>query len=166
MFLYLIKLKDFLDAKSWSNQYVNKVRKFSVEDVIHPLIERDLIINLNQPGEYYPEFLLPSEGGTDLFATYMMGEEFWDTYPKLLPIGHGGQFVARAGIEKEDFIDEYLRKIDYDPSIHIKVMKMLSVYEAMVKAGQINGHKIVNFMREEMWQVVPDEDKPTFGRIV
>ena len=164
MFLYLVKLKDFLDPKSYSNQYVAKIQTFSVEKVVAPLIERGLLINLNTPGEFYPEFLMPSEDGDKLFATYIMAEEFWNSYPKLLPLGNGANFVARAGIEKEDFCDEYLRKIDYDPAIHIKVMNKLSTYESMVKAGKINGHKIVNFLREEMWEVVPDEDAPKFGR--
>jgi hypothetical protein len=166
MFLYLVKMKDFQDAKSWSNQYVIRVKKFSVEDVVHPLIERDYLINLNQPGEYYPEFLVVSESGDGLFATYMMGQELWDAYPKMLPIGHGGSFVARAGIEKDDLIEEYLRKIDHDPGVHVTVMRKLKVYEAMVRSGNINGHKIVNWVRETMWEVVPDEDKPEFGRIV
>jgi len=166
MFLYLVKMKDFLDGKSWSNQYVTKIQKFNVEQVIHPLIERGLLMNLNQPGEYFPEFLMASEEGDALFATYMMGQELWDEYPKMLPIGHGGSFVARAGIEKDDMIDEYLRKIDHDPNTHIKVMKKLKVYEEMVRNGSINGHKIVNWVREMMWEVVPEEDVPKFGRDV
>ncbi len=166
MFLYLIKLKDFLDAKSWSNQYVTKIQKFSVERVIHPLCEDEWLINLNQPGEYYPELLMPSEKGDQLFATYMMGQELWDEYPKLLPLGHGSSFVARAGIEKDDLINEYLIRIDHDPTRHLEVMKKLKRYESMVKNGEINGHKIGNFVKEEMWQVVPEEDRPTFGRQV
>jgi len=166
MFLYLIKLKDFLDPKSWSNQYVTRVQKFSVERVIQPLIESEWLINLNQPGEYYPELMMPSEKGDKLFATYMMGAELWDAYPKLLPLGNGSSFVARAGIEKDDLIDEYLRKIDHDPMRHLEVMDKLSRYESMVKNGEINGHKISNWIKEEMWQVVPDEDKPKFGKSV
>ncbi len=166
MFLYLIRMKDFLDPKSWSNQYVVKIQKFSVEGVIHPLIESELLINLNQAGEYYPEMMMATEKGDGLFATYMMGEELWDCYPKMLPIGHGGSFIARAGIEKDDLIEEYLKKIDHDPIIHIRVMKRLGLYEQMVRAGEINGHKIVNWVREMMWEIIPDEEKPKFGRNV
>lgn len=164
VFLYLIKLKDFTDPKSWSNQYVTKVQKFSVEKVISPLLERDLLMNLNSPGEFYPEFLVPTEAGEQLFATYAMAEEFWAAYPKLLPIHGSGNFVSRSGIEKDAFVDEYLSKIAHDPTVHMSIMSKLPIYEAMVKAGKINGHKIVNFVREELWEAVPDEDKPVFGR--
>ncbi len=164
MFLYLIKLKDFTDPKSWSNQYVTRVQKFSVEKVISPLLERDLLMNLNSPGEFYPEFLVPTDEGEKLFATYAMAEEFWAAYPKLLPIHGSGNFVARAGIDKDDFVDEYLRKIEHDPSVHMMIMKKLTIYEDMVKAGKINGHKISNFISQEIWEAIPDEDKPVFGR--
>jgi len=165
MFMYLIKLKDFLDPKSWSNQYVTKIQKFSVEKVIYPLIEKGWLMNLNQQGEYYPELIMVSEEGDHLFATYQMGEELWDNYPKLLPIG-SGSFVARAGIEKDDLIDEYLRKIGYDPGLHEKVMEKLKAYEDMVKAGEINGHKISNWVKESIWETIPDEHGPKFGTSV
>lgn len=165
MFLYLIKLKDFLDPKSWSNQYVTKVQTFSVEGVIHPLVERGWLINLNQPGEYYPELMMASEEGDGLFATYMMGEELWNSYPSTFPIGQGGMFIARAGIERDDLIEEYLKKIDHDPIIHVRVLKRLKLYEQMVHNGQINGHKIVNFVKEMLWEAIPDkEEGPKFGK--
>ena len=164
VFLYLIKLKDFTDPKSWSNRYVVKVQKFSVEKVISPLIERGLLMNLNSEGEYYPEFLVCTEDGEKLFATYAMAEEFWAAYPKLLPIHGSGNFVARAGIDKDSFIDEYLIKIDHDPVLHESIMRKLPIYEDMVKAGKINGHKISNFISQELWEAVPDEDRPAFGR--
>jgi hypothetical protein len=164
MCLYLMKMKDFLDPKSWSNQYVNKIEKLNLEEVIQPLIERGLLMNLNKPGEYYPEFMMPTEEGDKLFATQMMGEEFWNAYPSTLPIGNGGKFISRAGIEKGDLVDLYLRKIDHDPSIHVQVMKKLKVYESMVVSGEINGHKISNWVNEQLWEAIPEDNVPKFGR--
>jgi hypothetical protein len=166
MFLYLIKMKDFMDPKSWSNQYVNKVKKFNLEEVIEPLIERGWLMNLNKAGEYYPEFMMTSEDGEGLFATQLLGEEFWDAYPMQLPIGNGGKFISRAGIEKGDFIDLYLRKIDHDPMIHVTVMRRLKVYEGMVISGEINGHKIGNWVNEQLRETIPDVNKPKFGTSV
>jgi len=165
-FLYLVRMKDFMDKDSWSNQYVDKIQKFSLERVLDPLIEKDLLFNLNKAGEYWPEFLMPTKKGEELFATEMMGEEFWDNYPKSLPIGQGGRFIARAGIEKGDLIDLYLKKIDYNPSKHAEVMGKLKIYESMVIKGQINGHKIVNWVKEELWSAIPDKDEPLFGKEV
>lgn len=163
MYLYLMKMKDFMDPKSWSNQYVNQVQKFSLKEVVQPLIDRGWLMNLNKPGEYYPEFMMPTEEGDTLFATQVMGQEFWDAYPTTLPIGNGGKFISRAGIEKGDFIDLYLRKIDHDPAIHVKVMRRLKVYEGMVITGEINGHKIGNWVNEQLWETIPDVNTPKFG---
>jgi hypothetical protein len=166
MFLYLIKLKDFLEPKSVSNQYINKVRKFSVEEVVNPLIEGGWLTNFNSEGEYFPELMMATEQGDNLFANYLMGDEFWNAYPAMFPIGNGGKFIARAGIEKDDLIDEYLKKISFDPIKHELVMKRLKIYESLVKKGELNGHKIVDWTRQEMWELIPDNEKPKFGRII
>ena len=163
MLLYLLKMKEFEDPRSVSNQYITQVEVFSAERVIIPLEQAGYIINLNSSGEYYPEFLVPTDKADEIFANELMGEELWNAYPKTFPIDGSGQFLARVGIEKEEFIDEYLRKINYDPTLHKTVMKRLGVYERMVKEGKLNGYKIVDWMRQRMWEVVPDEDTPKFG---
>ncbi len=165
MFLFMIKMKEFVNPKSWANQYIKKVQKFSVERVIQPVVDRDYVINLNKDGQYYPEFLVISEIADGIFATYQMGEEFWKAYPKLLPWIGGSNFVSRSGIEREDLIELYLQKIEHSPEKHVDVMNRLVLYEQQVRKGAINGHKIDAFVSQMLWEVV-DIKKPhgQFGK--
>lgn len=167
MFLYMIKMKDFVEKNSWGNQYIAKVQKFSVERVIVPVIEREYVLNLNTAGNYYPEFLVISESADGIFATYQMGEELWESYPKLLPLSGGSNFVSRAGIEKDDLIETYLRRIEHSPEKHVDVMQRLVLYEQQVRKGAMNGAKIGDFVKQSLWEVV-NIDKPhgSFGRQV
>lgn len=163
MFLFLTVKHEFADKKSIGWEYIKHVGKFEYSRVIEPLINRGYILDLNSEGKKFPEFFVPSERTEKLFASTRMGEEFWDAYPKVLPLGGKGSFVSRAGIQKDDLIEEYLRKINYDPDTHITVMSKLRAYENMVKKGKINGHKIVNFVREEIWEVIEDKDVEDAG---
>lgn len=164
MMLSMVRLKDFVDPKSWSNQYFNKIGRFSKERVLDPLLERNYMINLNQPGEYFPEFFVITDKGEEMFATYMMGLEFWESYPRTLPLSNGSNFVSRAGIDRDDLIELYLKKIEHDPKKHFDVMRRTKIYERMVKGGKINGHKIGTYVSECLWEVVDLNDQPKFGK--
>ena len=158
LFLNMIRLKDFVDPKSWANQYLNKVGRFSKEKVLDPMVERGFLMNLNQPGEFYPEFYVVTDNGEAMFATYAMGEELWEAFPKTLPISGGGRFVSRAGIEKDELIELYLRQIEHDPKTHFDAMRRMMIYARKVNRGEINGCKIGDFVKQKLWEIIePNE---------
>ena len=167
LMLSMVRSKGFVDPKSWASQYINKIGKLSKERVLDPLINKGYMLNLNQQGEYYPEFYVITDKGEELFATYAMGLEFWEYYPKTLPLSSGSNFVSRSGIDKEDLIELYLRKIQHDPANHFDVMRRTKIYERKVRKGEINGHKIVDYVKNELWEIVDVnelEGKSRFGR--
>jgi hypothetical protein len=99
-----------------------------------------------------------TDKGDELFATYIMGKEFWDAFPKMLPISGGGKFVSRAGIEEEELIELYLKKIEYDPVKHFDAMRRMMIWTHRVNRGEINGCKVGDFVRQKIWEVIEDDD--------
>jgi hypothetical protein len=170
-FMYLIARKDFhlADKVSLGKQYMKLGYIFKPED-IRQLEEREFIDDFNQPGKYYPEMYLLKEKMLQVFATEEMGEELWDKYPATFRLNEkGSRFIARAGGDKDELITLYLKKINYSTKRHLFVMEQLPRFISLVDAGEINGYKIGDFIRQELWdtiaQIMSEKRKGgSFGR--
>jgi hypothetical protein len=84
-----------------------------------------------------------------------MAEELWDSYPGALPLSGGGMFIARKGPDKYDVLRLYLDRINNDPRKHEFVLEQLKVYVKLVLDSKINGHRIHDWISNEMWDIIP-----------
>lgn len=155
-FMYLIARSDFhqSDKASLGRQYIKLGYVFKPE-VIRDLEKRGFIDDLNSPGQYFPELYMLKEKVQRVFANYEMAEELWETYPATFRLGAGGQrFVARAGGDKDELLALYLKKINFSAKKHGFVMEQLRRYVSMVDSAEINGYKLGDFIRQELWDTV------------
>lgn len=172
-FMWLLLRKDWNRPykESLSKQYLTQVSKFTQKD-IDDLEDKGMIDNLNYPPNTLPEmYIVKDHISHEIFATDDDGEELWKTYPATFPLSSGGTFVARAGGDKDDLIEKYLKKINHSPSKHKFVMRQVKVYKELVRQGRINGHKISDFIGLELWNTIAEinekevkEKGGTFGR--
>jgi hypothetical protein len=155
-FLYLVARRDYHlpVAESLLKQYVEVVQVFDAKDV--GVLERaGFLIDLNNPGHYYPEMFALADKAKDLFVSYSMAEELWEHYPVTFPLyDKGSVFLSRTGGDKEDLMDEYMRRIDYNAEIHRFVLEQLEIYKDLVRRGKMNGYKISDWIRMELWKEV------------
>ena len=166
LLLYLLNQKDFT-PNSLLVKYINKFGFFS-QKMLKDLEKKKFIENFNSPGEYLPEMYVLRDRARLMFANEELGEEFWNSYPAVFSLNNKHtNFIARAGAEKEYVISEYLRRIDYSVDKHKEVLKQVAKYKSLVQRGLINGYKIVDFVKSEIWGVVAeieDNNDKTFGR--
>lgn len=168
-FMWLITRKDFtLPLKySYAKQYLKHCGKFK-EELVQNLVERGLIDDFNTEGKSLPEmFLVRDHILKEFYVDEAAGEELYNSYPATFPLAGGGSFIARAGGDKEDLIATYLKRIRNNPDKHKFVMGQLSRYIDLVKAGKINGHKISDWITQELWDTVAnikEKGTTTFGR--
>jgi hypothetical protein len=97
---------------------------------------------------------LTEEFREDIFANTDMGEELYSAYPATFNLSGGGMFVARTGMEKHLMIECYLTKIGRNSEKHKFVMRQLEKYIKLVQANKINGHKLSDWILNEMWETV------------
>ena len=79
----------------------------------------------------------------------------------------GTNFIARAGADKNHVISEYLTRIGRSSKKHKFVMEQLSKYKSLIKRRLINGYKISDFVKMELWDVIASLDAGSdaeFGR--
>jgi hypothetical protein len=84
-----------------------------------------------------------------------MAEELWDNYPGALPLGGGGMFIARKGIDKYEVLQLYLDRIKNSEEKHKFVLEQLKIYVKLVLDSKINGHRIHDWISNEMWDIIP-----------
>lgn len=160
-FLYTLARKDFhkSDKNSILRRYIKEVGKFSI-DAIFTLVEKGFVDDMNSPGEAYPELFMLSAKARQLFADYDMAEDLWNAYPVTFPLyDKGTRFLARSGGDKEELCNEYLRRIKNSTSKHNFVIEQLEVYKGLVNRGELNGYKISDWIRMELWDSVKDYNK-------
>jgi hypothetical protein len=168
-FMWLIARKDFTNPLkySYAKQYIKSCGKFN-DDLVQVLVEKNMIEDFNTPGNSLPEMYMVKENIlSEFFIDESAGEELYNRYPATFPLAGGGSFVARAGGDKEDLIAIYLKRIKNNPEKHKFVMGQLRRYIELVKCGKINGHKISDWIQQELWDTVANiEEKGavTFGR--
>lgn len=168
-FMWLLSRKDFNKPlkHSYARKYVTECGPFKMES-IQDLATRRLIEDFNSEGESLPEMYIVREDLVNEFAAdETAGEELWNAYPATFPLSNGGSFISRAGGDKEDLIAVYIKRIKNNPTKHKFVMAQLERYKEKVKLGKINGHKISDWITQELWESVADiheKGTVTFGR--
>jgi hypothetical protein len=169
-FMWLLLKKDWSQPfdKSLAKRYL-KIAMFTAED-IKALEKKNYIVNMNVPPNTLPElYLVDDKIANEMFAGDDAGEQLFKAYPATFPLSNGQSFVARAGADKDDLINMYLSKIHNSPQKHQFVMGQLRRYKELVKDGKINGNKLSDFIKMELWDVIAEIDngrsKPqSFGR--
>lgn len=142
--------------ESLTKQYIHTVTKFDINDT-EDLVDRGFIEDLNFPPNSLPEMYIVQDSiAKGMFADEEAGEELWKEYPPMFPLSTGGNFVSRAGGDKDELIALYLGKINNSPAKHKFVMQMLKAYKQLVRDGVINGHKISDFIKMELWYTVEE----------
>lgn len=156
-FMYLLARKDFYKTykDSLGKQYLTEIEQFTHEDMLD-LVEKGFIEDMNSPGETLPELFMLKEEALRLFVDEDLAEELWNKYPPTLRLSGGARFVARAGGSKEEVLALYRNKIDYRRDKHDFVMEQLDKYIQYVDAGKINGHKISDWIKMEVWDTIAE----------
>jgi len=155
-FLYLILQKDFQKESSLARKYVNLVEPFPQEEV-EDLVEKGFLEDFNSPNQMLPEmYMIPSSVENNLFLTDDRADEFWSTYPVTFPIySKDAKFLARTGGAKDDILELYRKKVK-SLKKHEFVLEQLRIYVTMVNNNEIHGMKIIDFVRQEIWDSVSD----------
>jgi hypothetical protein len=86
---------------------------------------------------------------------FEMAEELWDAYPGALPLSGGGMFISRKGTDKHEVLKTYLERINNSEEKHKFVLEQLKVYVKLVIDSKINGHRIHDWISNEMWDIIP-----------
>lgn len=165
--MYLLARNDFhlSDKRSLGKAYVHKIGMFR-EESFSELIKAGLIENFNAPGDFYPELFMLTPTAREQFLDYEIASELWDKYPVRFPLGEKGFFVARSGGDKDELLELYTKKINHSTPRHKFVLEQLGRYEKMVLRGEINGHKLGDWIRMEMWDTIAaiKEEGGEFGK--
>ena len=159
--LYLISRRDFhkADNQSLGKQYLLTFGMFK-PDIVGDLIERGFIDDFNSPGQFYPEMYVLKDEMNRIFAYEDMADEFYEAYPPTFKLGDkGSRFIARAGGDKDEMLQLYLKKINFSVKKHEQVLKVIPYYVQMVDNGEINGYKLIDFIKQELWDVIIDMAK-------
>lgn len=164
-FMWLIRKQDWHqpEGKSLAKQYVKLVRAFEL-DLIRDLVEKDWIDDFNSPGRSIPEMYVLKPKANVFFIDEECGEELFREYPATFPLHEkGASFLARTGGPKDDLIAEYEKLIGYSRKKHEFVIRKLRRYVILVREGKLNGHKIVDWIRMQLWESIEEfeqTDKP------
>lgn len=102
-----------------------------------------------------------TESKSELFD---MAEELWQAYPGALPLGGGGMFIARKGVDKYEVLRLYLERINNSEEKHQFVLEQLKIYVKLVLDSKINGHRIHDWISNEMWDIVPSLSAASQGQ--
>jgi hypothetical protein len=135
-------------------QVLNKREPWSEEEIID-LVKKG-ILKSSDDSFHYLSLSVNSEFSFENLNNIEWGEQLWQAYPATFPLGDGGSFIARTtkGHSKDVIIKEYLTKIGNSEAKHKFVMKQLPGYVKLVENGKINGHTIVDFIRNELWDTI------------
>ena len=151
LFLIIVHKKDYAPLY----KFVTEGAGFDPEE-IDELIEKGLVINLNDKDDYYLDSFIT----TDKFITGLYFEdeeiapsEFWDAYPRMLYID-GKRFAAR-NTDKDKFFEDYTKEIDMRVDKHQEIMKCL---EYAVKNKLVN-MGIRKWFDSKQWETIEEEMK-------
>lgn len=126
-----------------------------LESEITDLVKRGILISSDN-SNHYLSLSVNSEFSFENLNNTEWGEELWQSYPATFPLGGGGSFIARTtkGQTKDTIIKNYLTHIGNNEQKHKFVMSQLPKYVKLVLASKINGHTIVDFIGNELWDTV------------
>lgn len=154
--MYLLARKDFhLPIRSsLLKQYSKSIQVFDARD-LGALERKGFVVDMNQAGtdKFYPEFISLTEKASVFFVSTEIAEQLYLNYPATFPIGNK-VFLARTGDDKERMLEEYLKRIDYNVSKHLYVLEQLEVFKDLVNRGKMNGYKLIDWIRMELWDEV------------
>ena len=159
-FMYLLSRRDFNkpEEESLARQYINRVKRFKLDD-IKDLEDRGFIEDMNSPGQSFPEFYIlpPKIYEKFFFHEEDDGEELWLAYPAKFPLrDKGTEFLARTGGDKHELLSIYRKRIKNSKKKHKFVMEQLEKYKRLVKSGKINGRRIAEFIKFELWDSIAE----------
>lgn len=169
--LYLLARNDFNlpEKQSQGIQYIHKFGTFK-GSLVEDLVNRNFIEDFNSPGQFYPQAFMLTPAAKKQFADYEMAEDLWNHYPVTFPLGDKGKFIARGGGDRDELLLLYLQKINHSTQKHDIVISQLERYVGMVLRGEVNGHKLSDWIRMEMWETIAAipviEEGGNFGRDV
>jgi hypothetical protein len=133
----------------------NKQHPWSTE-LIKDLAEKKFI-TLNNPEVIFRDnFRVNEDLFEELFDSEFYARELYSKYPMTFPISDSGSFVARTGISPEELAKIYPKKIGYNVERHNFVLQQLAKYIQLVHARKINGHKLSQWVNDEMWDTVSE----------
>lgn len=168
--LYLLARNDFNlpDKQSMGKAYIAQFGMFG-DSVVQDLVRKGFLENFNSPGEYWPELFMLTPPAQAQFASAEMTEELWTRYPATFRLGDKGtKFIAKAGGDRDELLADYLRRINNSTPKHRFAMTQLDRYVKLVNNGEVNGHKIGDWIRQEMWDTVAEigsqQEGGSFGK--
>lgn len=153
----------YLTRRRWEGfrqEFVDYTRQFPWTQVdMKTVVAKKMVVASEDTEELSPISLCIPEkdelNGSETFASDQVhGDELWYSYPATFPLFGGGVFIARTGMGKEQLIELYLDKIGRDPEKHQFVLQQLEKYIRLVQTGKINGHKISDWVANEMWDTI------------
>lgn len=150
---YMIKhfLKDYDSISKYRSQVFSPSK-----DVLVSLIQKGLIVTRERTNPDVVNCVVnPQLSDLEAMSSEDMGEELWAKYPAALPLSGGGMFIARKGPDKYEVIKLYLQRINYSEEKHKFVLEQLQVYIKLVLDSKINGHRIHDWISNEMWDIIP-----------
>lgn len=151
--------KDALSTTAQLERFKHSVMMHEGADAIKKRIDaleqKGLIENLNgvEANAYNADRLVVTPHFEAILIKENAGDELWNAYPAVMPIGDTGSFVSRFG-DKDAITMDYERRIRKDVVKHKMVMEQLEKFKRLVVAGKMNGMKIANFVSSELWDVL------------
>lgn len=135
-------------------EYSETVFTPSNEDIL-VLVEKNLLISGTKIPTMDSCIVNPRMKEVEYSSREEMAEELWNRYPGAFPLGDGGMFIARKGPDKHEVLKLYLQRINYSADKHQFVLKQLDAYVKLVLDRKINGHRIHDWISNEMWDIIP-----------
>jgi hypothetical protein len=164
-FIFFVMNKDFNSPVSKAVRYVRKFGMFKNDDV-HDLIDREIILDFNSPGEAKPEFYVVNEEFEQkIKADINEAETLWKSYPPTFSVD-GKNFIARNGGQlgsKQDALNYYLKVIKKSKKKHEHVLKMVEKYIQLVEDGQFYPMKLGDWIAQETWDTISQINETDYG---
>lgn len=120
------------------------------------LVDAGILKTIDGKKPSFKNVMFEEEYFTTRSEMFEMAEELWSRYPAALPLGDGGMFIARKGPDKQEVLKLYLERINYSPEKHKYVLEQLNKYIKLVLDRKINGHRIHDWISNEMWDIIPE----------
>lgn len=136
------------------NEYSKSVFSPTLED-IKILVDKNIFITNTKIPTMDSCIVNPRMKEVEYSSREEMADELWNRYPGAFPLGDGGMFIARKGPDKHDVLKLYLERINYSEEKHKFVLKQLENYTKLVLDRKINGHRIHDWISNEMWDIIP-----------
>lgn len=129
--------------------YLEKIDKLQKKE-LYDLEERGFLINLNKNAQDYfaDQWILTDKFSRLIDPEPLEAEQFWATYPGFALIN--GKRQTLKGIDKDDFLAEYTRKVSRVKGLHDRIMKALRYQKGM---DEIN-IRIDKWFNAKTWESV------------